>query len=87
MTCMRERLVVLTTTAGPGQATILKQALEAAGIPAELSQESAGPVYGLTVGPLGLVDILVRESDAAAAGALLETLESDEANSDSASDT
>lgn len=72
---MSQRLVVVYTTAGPGEATILQSVLEAAGIPCELSREGAGAAYGITVGPLGVVDILVAEEHAEAARNLLEALE------------
>ncbi len=72
---MSSDLVVVYTTAGPGPAEILKSTLEAAGIPAELSREGAGAAYGLTVGPLGMVDILVPADRAAEATALLEAMQ------------
>jgi hypothetical protein len=68
------QLVVVHTTAGPGPAAIVKALLEAEGIPALTSQEGAGAAYGLTVGPLGLVDILVPEAFAAQAEALLAAM-------------
>jgi hypothetical protein len=66
-----EQWVVIFTSAGPGQATIIREALAAAGIPAELTRESAGAAYGLTVGPLGLVDVLVPPDRVEEAQALL----------------
>jgi hypothetical protein len=71
---MHPRFVVVYTTAGPGQAAIIRGTLEAAGIPTETSQEGAGAAYGFTVGPLGMVDILVPEAYAAEAEALLAAL-------------
>ena len=71
---MSARLVVVYTAAGPGQADIIKSALVAAGIPAETSREGAGAAYGLVVGPLGMVDILVPEEDAAQAEELLAAM-------------
>ncbi len=71
---MAHKLVVVHTTAGLPQANLIKSLLEAAGIPAEISQESAGAVYGFTVGALGLADILVPEEHAAEAKALLEAM-------------
>jgi Putative prokaryotic signal transducing protein len=47
------------TAAGDLQAEILKGLLEAQGIPVVLSQEGAGQTFGLTVGRMGEVDILV----------------------------
>jgi hypothetical protein len=43
------------------EAESVKILLESFGIPAFTNQESAGTTYGLTVGPLGEVDILVPE--------------------------
>ncbi len=71
---MPPRFVVAYTTAGPGQAAIIKELLAAEGIPAVTSQEGAGAAYGLTVGPLGLVDILVPEQFAAQAEAVLDAM-------------
>ncbi|TFH36118.1 MAG: DUF2007 domain-containing protein [Dehalococcoidia bacterium] len=45
-----------------GEAQIIRARLEDNGIPAALSYESAGIVYGLTVDGLGEVRILVPES-------------------------
>jgi hypothetical protein len=69
------KLVVVYTTAGGGPAGIIKDLLAADGIPAELSQEGAGAAYGLTVGPLGLVDVLVPEDRAAEAEQLLAAMD------------
>ena len=41
------------------EAESVKIMLESFGIPAFTNQESAGAVYGLTVGPLGEVDVFV----------------------------
>ena len=43
------------------EAESVKILLESFGIPAFTNQESAGTTYGLTVGPMGEVDILVPE--------------------------
>ncbi|WP_322807902.1 putative signal transducing protein [Thermanaerothrix sp.] len=74
-------------------ADIIRGFLEAAGFTVLLYQESAGAVYGLTVGPLGEVRILVPSEQAAEARALLaamdrgetETPEDDEINPDETS--
>jgi len=71
---MPPHFVVVYSTAGPGPAAIIKELLAAEGIPAETSQEGAGAAYGLTVGPLGLVDILVPAEYAAQAEAVLEAM-------------
>jgi putative signal transducing protein len=71
---MTQSLVVVYTAAGQLEANIVKGMLEAAGIPAELSQESAGTAYGLTVGTMGLVDVLVTAEQAEQATALIEAM-------------
>lgn len=46
---------------GKLEAETVKILLESFGIPAFINQESAGSTYGLTVGPLGEVDVMVPE--------------------------
>jgi len=58
---MYHEWVVLERIAGDLQAEILRGLLEAQGIPVLLSQEGAGRAIGLSVGPLGEVEILVPE--------------------------
>ncbi len=53
-------------------AELIRILLESRNIPAQLIQEGAGVVYGLTIGPLGNVSILVPESRSAEAIQLLE---------------
>jgi hypothetical protein len=72
---MTQSLAVVYTAAGRIEANIVKGMLEAAGIPVELSQESAGTVYGFTVGAMGLVEILVPEQRAVEAKALIEAMQ------------
>lgn len=67
-----ERLVRIHTCQGWDLAQIFKSKLEAAGIPVLLQYESAGLVYGITVDGLGAVRIMVPESYASEAKALLE---------------
>jgi hypothetical protein len=43
------------------EAESVKILLESFGIPAFTNQESAGTTYGLTIGPLGEVDIMVPD--------------------------
>jgi hypothetical protein len=74
---------VIYTTAGLGQATIVKSLLDSAGIPTELSQEGAGAAFGFTVGALGLVDVLVPEDRAAEAEAILAAMQRGELDDDS----
>lgn len=57
-----EHNVGLTTVyiaAGMLHAMVIRGALESAGIPVMLSYEAAGPAYGLTVGSIGQVRIMV----------------------------
>ncbi len=53
---------VVYETNGMFQAEMLRGMLEAQEIPVVLSQEGVGRVYGLTVGALGRVEILVPVS-------------------------
>jgi hypothetical protein len=58
---------------------VIKGRLESEGIPALVQQEAVGTVLGLTVGPLGSAKVLVPESLAEQALAILaETYETDE---------
>ncbi len=61
--------------AGALQAEILKGLLEAQGIPVVLSQEGAGQVFGLSVGVMGQVDILVPTHLVAQAQQVLDDYE------------
>lgn len=67
-----EGLVRVHTCQGWDLAQIFKSKLEAAGIPVLLQYESLGLVYGITVDGLGAVRIMVPESHASEATALLE---------------
>jgi len=66
---------VVYETNGPLQAEILRGFLEANEIPVVLSQEGLGRVYGLTVGPLGRVQILVPSVKLGQALKILEEYE------------
>ena len=73
---MSERnALVVVRTSRHGEAQILVALLEDQGIPAALSYESAGIVYGLTIDGLGEVRILVPESYYAQALAVLDGCE------------
>lgn len=54
---MRDEVVFVAY--GKLEAESVRILLESFGIPAFVNQESAGTVYGLTVGPLGEVEVLV----------------------------
>ncbi|MBN1668080.1 MAG: DUF2007 domain-containing protein [Anaerolineales bacterium] len=53
--------VTITTVQGELQAELMRGLLEAQGVPVQLIQEGLGRVYGLGVGPLAEVEILVSE--------------------------
>lgn len=72
---MTQPLVVVYTTAGQMEANIVKGMLEAAGMPAVISQEGAGAAFGFTVGAMGMVEVLVAEKDAADAEALIAAMQ------------
>ena len=67
-----ENWEVVDEVAGDIQAEILRGYLEAQGIPVWLSQEGVGRVYGLGIGVLGNVQILVPTSNYEKARALLD---------------
>jgi hypothetical protein len=79
---MPEHFVVVFTANSPGQADIIQGVLQAEDIPAVTSREGAGAAYGFTVGPLGMVDILVPEEYAAEAETLLEAMQRGDLNDD-----
>ena len=58
---------------GEFQAEILRGLLEAQGIPVQLSQEGVARIYGLGVGPLAEVEILVPDNYMQAAKAVIES--------------
>jgi hypothetical protein len=62
---------VVTTVSGSMQADILRTLLESRDIEVFLNQEGAGRVYGINVGPLGEVQILVPESQSQEAQQIL----------------
>ena len=59
---MPERWEVIAEIYGELQAELLRGLLEAQGILVILNQEGAGRAYGLNVGPLGQVQIMVPAS-------------------------
>jgi len=67
--------VNIREVAGELIAENLRGLLEAQGIPVFLNQEGAGRAYGLSVGPLGLTQILVPENYRAAAEEVLEAFD------------
>ena len=69
---MDEEIVVVETTSGMMEAEILRGLLEAQGITVWLLQESAGRAIGLSVGPLGQVDLMVPADQAEEAKKILD---------------
>jgi hypothetical protein len=69
-------MVEVYTSQGHMRANVAKLKLEAAGIPAMLSYQSVGRVWGLTVDGIGEVRVLVPEQYATEAQTLLEEEES-----------
>jgi len=64
--------IAIGESAGRLEAEILRGMLESLGIQVRLSQESAGSTYGIGVGPLGRVELLVPRGQEAAARAALD---------------
>ncbi len=56
---MNEDFIIVETTSGALQAEILRGLLESRGLRVMLSQEAAAKSIGISIGPLGDVDILV----------------------------
>ncbi len=67
--------IVVTSVSGEIQSEIIKGFLEAQGISVFLNQEGAGRAYGLGVGQLGEVQILVPHTQEQAARQLLADYE------------
>lgn len=68
-------MVIVNDAGGLLQAEITKAFLESNGIPVMLSQESVGATYGLALGPLGNVAIMVPAERKDEALALLQAME------------
>jgi Putative prokaryotic signal transducing protein len=81
-----ENWEVVYETNGALEAEILRGLLEANEIRVFLSQEGLGRVYGLTVGALGVVQILVPHSQAQLARSLLQDYASGKPLDDSEQD-
>jgi hypothetical protein len=69
---MGGEIVVVASTSGMIEAEILRGLLEAKGITVLLLQESAGKAIGLSVGPLGQVNLMVPADQAAEATKILD---------------
>ncbi len=73
-----ERWELVYKANGQLEAEMLRGLLEAQGISVFLTQEGAGHAFGLTVGPLGLVQVLVPASQVEQARQVLQDYESGE---------
>ncbi len=60
---------------GQLEADMVRLMLEASGVKVLMRGESAGAVYGLTMGPLGEVNLLVPENQVAQAKSLIEAMD------------
>jgi hypothetical protein len=69
---MNADFTLLESVSGSIQAEIIRGLLESREIVVMLSQESAGSVFGLGVGPTADVDILVRQNQLDEARAILD---------------
>jgi hypothetical protein len=67
-----EKWEVITEVSGELQAGLIRNLLEAQGIKVFLNQEGAGRAVGLSVGPLGEVQILVPKSQCEAASKIVD---------------
>ncbi len=63
---------VITEVSGELQANLLRNLLEAQGIKVFLNQEGAGRAVGLTLGPLGEVQVMVPEHQSQEARQIVE---------------
>jgi hypothetical protein len=75
---MDPKRVVVYTANGTLQAETIRLFLESEGVPATVSQESAGVTFGLTVGRLGEARVLVAAEDEQRAIELLDAMEEGE---------
>ena len=69
---MDRKWVLVDSTSGMMMAEMLKSLLEAEGILVMLTQEGAGHAMGLTVGPLGEVQVLVASDQEEAAREIID---------------
>ena len=68
----QEKWELIIEVSGELQADLLRNLLEAQGIKVFLNQEGAGRAYGLTVGPMGQVQVLVPEHQSQEANQIVE---------------
>jgi hypothetical protein len=72
------KLVNVYDAAGQLEAEMIKSFLSAQGITAIINQESVGRTYGLSAGVLGIVEVLVPDSQSEEARNLLTAMENGE---------
>jgi len=77
---IRDEVVYIAN--GMLEADSVKILLESFGIKAYTNQESAGTVYGLTVGPLGEVEVVVPLNQIEEAKKIIEEMKSGKLDSD-----
>lgn len=75
---------LITIVSGELQADLLRSLLEAQGIEVFLNQEGAGKAVGLTLGPMGEVQILVPENQSEAARQIVDDYYAGKFDSDAA---
>ena len=79
--------VRVATLQGELQAELIRGLLEAQGVATQLSQEGLGRVYGMGVGPLAEVDILVPAEMKAIATEILDRYTAGDFDTDDGMDT
>ena len=82
-----EEYVQVYSANGRLEADMIRLMLEAAGLSVISRQESAGAVYGFTVGRMGEVVLLVPKSQAAEATRLLQEMEEGKLESETPPET
>lgn len=79
---MDQDIVKVGSVSGKLEAEILRGLLEASGISVWLVHEAAATIYGLGVGPLAIVDLMVPADQAEHAAEILERYRSGIADED-----
>jgi hypothetical protein len=72
---MTTQYTVVYTSNGMLDAEMIRSFLETAGIPSLLSHESAGTIFGLTMGPLGEVQVMVPVDKYEEAKSMLDAMD------------
>lgn len=75
MTNNLSNIEVVYLAEGRIEAQSVKLLLESFGLTAYINQESAGIAYGLTVGPLGVVEVLVPQDQVSDARKIIQDME------------